>query len=388
MRRVARRIVSLIKKSTLVAESDITISLSVDDGTPFLGGTVVFTLNADNAGPDDATDVEVSALLPAGLTYVSDDGGGAYDDGTGVWTVGDLDSGTDETLEITATVDAFDEIEFEALLTASIPEDTNLVNNADVVTVTAEAPADIHDGLLMWHRSDVGVFSDAGVTPSVNAGAVQQWNDLSGNDNHLIQETGAAQPVYDDDGGALYSNKPTVNMTAGDYLAAADITFGNHTVFTVGLHATNQIYLWNHSDAVSTAAGNYQYCYGDTSASYEDKRAGGGDPGDVGLNISTNWLNNGAIVRTITNRSDGSTRSNNLVVRINGIDVVDADLGLNDSIIGNPTFSAPFTLGAFYDGSNSGTHFWTEVIVYNRYLSTAEVEAVELYLKTRYAHYA
>ncbi|MBK7651807.1 MAG: hypothetical protein IPJ20_15265 [Flammeovirgaceae bacterium] len=41
----------------------------------------------------------------------------------------------------------------------------------------------------------VSVFSDAGTTPSVNGGAVQQWNDQSGYANHAT--TVAGQPTYD-----------------------------------------------------------------------------------------------------------------------------------------------------------------------------------------------
>ena len=51
---------------------------------------MVFTLTVSNAGPSDATGVAVTDLLPAGYTYVSDDGGGAYNSGTGVWTLGAL----------------------------------------------------------------------------------------------------------------------------------------------------------------------------------------------------------------------------------------------------------------------------------------------------------
>ena len=43
-----------------------------------------------NDGPDAATGVQVTDLLPAGLTFVSraTASQGTYDDVTGVWTVG------------------------------------------------------------------------------------------------------------------------------------------------------------------------------------------------------------------------------------------------------------------------------------------------------------
>ena len=88
-------------------EADLSIAKTVDNATPHDGDTIVYTLTASNAGPaDPATGVKVSDALPAGVTYFSDNGGGAYDSGTGVWTIGNLAVSTPATLNITATVDA------------------------------------------------------------------------------------------------------------------------------------------------------------------------------------------------------------------------------------------------------------------------------------------
>ncbi|WP_165869127.1 LamG-like jellyroll fold domain-containing protein, partial [Thiogranum longum] len=75
-----------------------------DNANPSEGGTIIYTVTATNNGPLDATGVVLSDVLPAGLTYVSDDSGGAYDSGTGAWSVGSLPNGNLATLNITATV--------------------------------------------------------------------------------------------------------------------------------------------------------------------------------------------------------------------------------------------------------------------------------------------
>lgn len=70
------------------------------------GDTLTYVLTVTNSGPDDATNVAVTDLLPAGLTYVSDDSAGAtYAPASGLWTIGDLANGASMSLRITVTVD-------------------------------------------------------------------------------------------------------------------------------------------------------------------------------------------------------------------------------------------------------------------------------------------
>lgn len=83
---------------------DISLTKDVDNANPDVNTNVVFILTIANAGPSDATSVEVTDLLPSGFAYVSDNGGGDYTSGTGIWDVGTLTSGATETLNITATV--------------------------------------------------------------------------------------------------------------------------------------------------------------------------------------------------------------------------------------------------------------------------------------------
>ncbi|MBK8492580.1 MAG: DUF11 domain-containing protein [Saprospirales bacterium] len=86
-----------------VLEADLSLTKTVDNATPNVGSTVVFTITVNNAGPDAATNVAVKDLLPAGLTYVSDNSGGNYNDGTGIWTIGTIAAAVGS-IEITATV--------------------------------------------------------------------------------------------------------------------------------------------------------------------------------------------------------------------------------------------------------------------------------------------
>ncbi|MFQ5517370.1 MAG: DUF11 domain-containing protein, partial [Acidimicrobiia bacterium] len=90
-----------------VQSADLSLTKIVDNATPAEGATIAYTVTVSNAGPDTATNVTVTDLLPTGVTYVSDlPSQGSYVSGSGVWTVGSITSGGSATLAITVTVDA------------------------------------------------------------------------------------------------------------------------------------------------------------------------------------------------------------------------------------------------------------------------------------------
>ncbi|MBK9335051.1 MAG: DUF11 domain-containing protein [Lewinellaceae bacterium] len=84
--------------------ADLSLTKTVNNPSPQVGGQVIFTITVSNAGPNAATGVTVEDLLPAGLTYVSDNSGGNYNNGTGIWTVGTVANGGSASIQITATV--------------------------------------------------------------------------------------------------------------------------------------------------------------------------------------------------------------------------------------------------------------------------------------------
>lgn len=85
--------------------ADLRLTKTVDNSMPAVGENVVFTLTVFNEGPDVADQVTVLDMLPAGMSYVADNGGGAYLPGTGIWTLDPLVVDAEATLEITARLD-------------------------------------------------------------------------------------------------------------------------------------------------------------------------------------------------------------------------------------------------------------------------------------------
>jgi uncharacterized repeat protein (TIGR01451 family) len=123
--------------------ADLSVTKSIAPPNPGLGGSVTITITAANAGPNSAASVVVSAPMPPGLTWVSDDGGGAFVPGTGLWTIGVLTNGASAILNITATVATTQAIEDPAEISAGSPLDPNPANNIARFTIDPPDLADL-----------------------------------------------------------------------------------------------------------------------------------------------------------------------------------------------------------------------------------------------------
>jgi uncharacterized repeat protein (TIGR01451 family) len=128
--------------------ADLSLTKGVNNASPNVGDNVTFTITLSNAGPNNATGVTVTDQLPSGLSFVSSTPSqGTYDNGTGVWTVGTVNSGGNATLQITATVTTSGAKTNVAEVTASgLPDPDSTVNNGNTseddyasVTVTPQA---------------------------------------------------------------------------------------------------------------------------------------------------------------------------------------------------------------------------------------------------------
>jgi hypothetical protein len=116
--------------------SDLSILKTASNATPAVGSNVTFTIVATNGGPRDADGVVVNDLLPSGYTYVSSTvSTGTYNNVTGVWTIGNLNNGTNAALTITATVKATGNYANTATITGNQP-DPNPNNNTSTTTPT------------------------------------------------------------------------------------------------------------------------------------------------------------------------------------------------------------------------------------------------------------
>jgi uncharacterized repeat protein (TIGR01451 family)/uncharacterized repeat protein (TIGR02543 family) len=129
---------------------DLAVTTMVSDPAPSCGDLVDFMVQITNTSAVAATGVEITDLLPGGLSYLGRTiSQGAYDHVTGVWTVGALAGGAFAEMTLSARIDpiAFCPLVITnvATLSALNESDANASNNwQDVVfTVTDVAPPSV-----------------------------------------------------------------------------------------------------------------------------------------------------------------------------------------------------------------------------------------------------
>lgn len=137
-------------------EADLSLTKTVSAASVDVGNNVTFTITVSNAGPDAATNVAVLDVLPVGLTYVSDNSGGAYNDGTGLWTVGTIANGSSASIQITATVTTAALHNNSAQVSASDQYDPDSTVNNSVASEDDQADVNV-TGNCDTVKSQIGV---------------------------------------------------------------------------------------------------------------------------------------------------------------------------------------------------------------------------------------
>lgn len=132
-----------------VVEVDLSIAKTADAAELDEGDPIVFTLVAANASATDAaTGVAVADPLPAGFAYVAaTPSQGAYDPGSGIWTVGTLGAGASATLQIEA----------EAAAGAGGYRWTNVASIADYDQVDPDLTDNVDQVEVLVAGADVGL---------------------------------------------------------------------------------------------------------------------------------------------------------------------------------------------------------------------------------------
>ncbi len=120
-------------------QADLAISKTVSNSTPNVGDTITYTITVADNGPDNATNVNITDELPAGLVTQSvSPSAGSYNGATGIWTLGNLSTVSSQSLQVTALVTSPNPATNGATITHSDQFDPNTANNTASALVTPQ----------------------------------------------------------------------------------------------------------------------------------------------------------------------------------------------------------------------------------------------------------
>ncbi len=181
--------------------ADLSLTKGVTSAPAFVGDDVTFEIEVTNDGPNDAPGIDVSDVLPAGLTYVSSTATkGAYDDASGTWSIGTVANGDTEILSITATLDVPGPVTNSAEITAASVNDPDSTPDNDVSTEDDQDSVDV---------------SAAGASIGDRV-----WDDVNGDGVQDASESGlngvTVTLLRDVDGDGTYETTVGTTVTAGD----------------------------------------------------------------------------------------------------------------------------------------------------------------------------
>ncbi|WP_158607197.1 T9SS type A sorting domain-containing protein [Pontibacter oryzae] len=209
-----------IRSGSGTVTADINVEVTASTAQSYTGENITFTTRLTNTGPDAATNLALSARIPAGMSLVSATPKiGTYDSTTGRWTVGQLASGTytelimvlransdtsapgDKTYTVTAN---------ELVLTES--QGSDVYKNTDSKAVVVSKSGDLKTSISV--TGDVGGvyyngLTEATFTLTVTNNGPDRLTNLVGRDTRTGAITFTSTPVASD--GSTY------NPTTGEW---------------------------------------------------------------------------------------------------------------------------------------------------------------------------
>lgn len=241
---------------------------------------------------------------------------------------------------------------------------------------------------VLWLKADAGVYTDAGVTAAGDGQSVQQWNDQSGNGNHVTQTTAVNKPVFkapdatgmqalyfDGSNGKIFLNNTTSNLVAAG---------SERTVFVVARRDCNAhaggvlggtLFTFRRGGIINTLTYGSN-SYGTPVYIYSDNNGVGNNNASItGTAIDSAFSPTVVTYKVPAAGGQIQCNLNSVAQTVNqGAGSVTTETGI-----------AGFTVGDREDQADLDWSGWIyEVIVYNRSLSAAEIVSVESYLKNKY----
>ena len=214
--------------TTLDPDFDIVVTKSVNDSTPAIGGTVIYTVGIENEGPSRANDIVLTDVIPNDMSFVSATMGAnvGVSDGTNITFPGvDLDANASQQAMLTFTVDASAAgtiTNTASVLDLTANGENDATNNSASADVTVTPQADVTVAKQV-DLTDAQVGSQLTYTVTVTNNGPSTATNVQVSDTlpagvNFVSGTGP-------NGETLSANNGVVTVNGGDVLDAGTFEF-------------------------------------------------------------------------------------------------------------------------------------------------------------------
>ena len=218
----------------------------------------------------------------------------------------------------------------------------------------------------LWLRADVGIVKD-------EDNKVSEWNDSSGNKNHVLQNTEINQPLWV---GSGFNGKPVLRFNGSTtFLNGGNIiNLGgqSHTFFTVGKATSDDGTFYSKTSSANVGS-RYALIRGNgiIQSFYRDITL---------RNVSASQpLDKTSLYRIVINRENNSHTL-----------AIDGDIVGSTDISGSMSSLFPFYVGASHTNDVDPPNTYlngdiAEIIIFSQLLPSGYIQSLENYLMNKYA---
>jgi hypothetical protein len=217
-----------------------------------------------------------------------------------------------------------------------------------------EAPDELtgNANLTAWY-----VAADTNITET--GGVISQWDDLSGNDNHLLQATGSSQPSWNSSGYITFKG-------TDDNMAMSDASFDNPVTIYIVMRVVSRDWYHCYFDGYTDGTGRLTIYDGPVTIDPDYYMAGTTTNGPYIADIATNtWY----CFTIIFDETDASIRLNNGTASTGT--VLERDMN-------------GFTLGSTGNNTNYSNFDVREIVLMQEVNSGDTQTAIINYFNTKY----
>ena len=360
--------------------ADLSLTKTVNNPTPGVNEEITYTIIVTNAGPNNATGVQISDTLPTGVTFTgATTASGNYQSGTGLWTIGDLAVGSSATLALRGRVDPLGNRTNTAQVFAVEQPDPDSTPNNNVATEDDQASVTIDT-----------VAIDLSLTKSVddttpNVGQTVTFtltlrndgpNDASGIQVRDTLPTGLSHAV----GQTPTPSVGNFNTTTGIWTVPG-LAPGQAATLTLPATVNTTNPITNTAEVISAAQFDADSTPGNGIATEDDQASVALTVERADLSLTKSVDNatpnvGDPINFTVTVRNDGPNSATNVVVQ----DVLPTGLTAVSSVSSSGTYNSAtglWTVGTLADGQFETLNLRATVTGAQTLTNTAQVRSVD-----------